>query len=413
MNQNGIDDEKQVIYISEEEDDDNKNNNNNNNNNNSSNNNNNNGNNNDISNDVCCSFNNVNHNSDDHKNMFNNKDHPLTYEQKIQTKYHNFRFNDYSDEDDNNKKNIILFLFVISLKIYDISHVNGYIDKLLKTFLFLLNKYKLSFMINVHHILKTMIFLFVLMFYNIHVDNNNTIVYILKCLDLLLEIYYNRSGFDLKSGTNEIHVCKESTLLVQVKKNDKMGDKKNDKMGDKKNDKMCDKKNDETFVNNNDNSDDNNYDDNIKELYSKHVEHFNIFEFNVSPVLLFLILLINLQYNSVQKEENGLRKDTTNFKIIKLAKRLKYKWVTFFKNYNNNLLNFLRKKERSINSCNINKVMNNKNDNNNNNMNQRKDDYYNIFCHSYDEVSVNEKLNIFENITNEIKYILMHVEKFL
>ncbi|SCM19924.1 conserved Plasmodium protein, unknown function [Plasmodium chabaudi adami] len=257
------------------------------------------------------------------------------------------------------RKHIILFILIFALKIYDISYINGCVDKLIKIFFHLLKK-SMYFMQNkVYHIIKTIIFILLLVFSNLNINNNETVVYILKCIDILLKIYYKNLGF-----TEEYH---------EVRNNNNA---RNDNIYTKSH-KIFEK----NIIGLNNGEED------IEDSYS---DEINIFEFNISPILLFLIIHITLEYNLNKKYMED--QNSMNYKIMSLSLKLKEKWMLYLKNYNRFFLKYLIKRDKDIKFC-----RNNVDDN------YQYEDGVNM--HS-------GNLSIINNIRNEIKYLTKDVDNF-
>ncbi|SBS92247.1 conserved Plasmodium protein, unknown function, partial [Plasmodium ovale curtisi] len=226
-----------------------------------------------------------------------------------------------------NRKHIILFILIFALKIYDISYING-------------------------------------LFSNLNINNNETVLYILKCIDILLKIYYKNLGF-----TEEYHEVRNNSNG----RNDNIYTK-NHKIFEKN---VIGLNNEYT---NKETQRDTNGEEDIEDNYS---DEINIFEFNISPILLFLIIHITLEYNLNKKYMED--QNSVNHKIMSLSLKLKEKWMLYLKNYNRFFLKYLIKRDKDIKFC------------------RNNVDGVNMYSGN---------LSIINNIRNEIKYLTKDVDNF-
>ncbi|ANQ05849.1 Uncharacterized protein PCOAH_00000300 [Plasmodium coatneyi] len=251
-------------------------------------------------------------------------------------------------------KHLVLFLLIFALKIYDISYLNGCVQEPLQRFLRLLRRNVHSLKDRFYHVLKTILFFLILVFHNLNIDKNEAVIYILECLDMLLEVYYPNGVFLRGSNTpanildegtkkegdsEDAHVaCEERNLVGDADDGDpfccERGRVTKSRRGEKEAYTNMSEMEGSVLGDNN----------SIRSKWNPH--QMNLFQFNVSPLLLCLTIPIHLEYNLNQKKEensNGI-----NRRIMDTSKRLKSKWVTFFTNYNSSFLGYLRGKDMSM-----------------------------------------------------------------
>ncbi|CDU17408.1 conserved Plasmodium protein, unknown function [Plasmodium yoelii] len=322
------------------------------------------------------SYNNNELDTNSYCNIENEKDNKIT---KTCTSYYNKSTIENSENGSEftinnkeiNRKHIILFILIFALKIYDISYINGCVHKLIKNFFHLLKK-SMHFMINkVYHIIKTIIFILLLVFSNLNINNNETVVYILKCIDILLKIYYKNLVFN--EEYHEVRNNISGSNSNSYAKNHKIFEKNTIELNNK-----CANKEPQR---------NNNGEENVEDSYS---DEINIFEFNISPILLFLIIHITLEYNLNKKYVED--QNSMNHKIMSLSLKLKEKWMLYLKNYNRFFLKYLIKRDKDIKLC-----------RNNVDGNYKYEDGVNVYI---------ENLSIINNIRNEIKYLTKEVDNF-
>ncbi|GAW78879.1 hypothetical protein, conserved [Plasmodium gonderi] len=303
-------------------------------------------------------------------------------------------------------KLLALFLLMFTLKIYDTSYINGCVNELIQKFFHLLKR-NIQFLKNkFYHIIKTMIFLLVLVFHNLNIDKNETVIYILKCIDKLLEIYY-QNGMDVTGRprpsctlsdsikkelmNKDVHIAYEENNLNDHE--DEMNSRTYET--DRELESMSDQGRNESFFDRNvSNMMANNKRDNSLNFSELTFPELNIFEFNVSPVLLCLTIPIYLEYNLNEKNENN--SNGVNRKIMETSRRLKNKWVMFFTNYNNRFFNYLKRRDIILMHL-LNRAGNGRNS-----------------TTSYDTCDENRRkdLNIMDELMKEVNYVTSEVKNF-
>ncbi|CAA9986106.1 conserved Plasmodium protein, unknown function [Plasmodium knowlesi strain H] len=251
-------------------------------------------------------------------------------------------------------KHLVLFLLIFAFKIYDISYLNGCVQEPLQRFLRLLRRNMHSLKDKFYHVLKTIIFFLILVFHNLNIDKNETVMYILECLDILLEAYYPNGVFLRGSdgpanipgegatkvvSNEEAHVKCEEYNSVNYADN---GDQFCCETEGITEPKRCER---EAYSNMNE-VEGSVLGDNSSIRSKWNPQQMNLFEFNISPLLLCLTIPIHLEYNLNQKNEEN--SNGVNRRILDKSRRLKSKWVTFFKNYNNCFGGYLRRRDMGM-----------------------------------------------------------------
>ncbi|CAI7717661.1 conserved Plasmodium protein, unknown function [Plasmodium vivax] len=256
--------------------------------------------------------------------------------------------------DEERTKHLVLFLLIFALKIYDISYLNGCVQEPLQRFLRLLRRNVLSLKDIFHHVLKTILFFLILVFHNLNIDKNEAVMYILECLDILLEVYYPNGVFlggsdapsnilgegTTKEGGNEdAHkACEEHNSVGGANDRDPFCCEAEGITKSKRGER-------EAYTNMSEVEGSGLKDD--SSIRSKWTPHqMNLFQFNVSPLLLCLTIPIHLEYNLNQKSEEN--SNGVNRRVMETSRRLKGKWVTFFTNYNNHFLGYLRRRDMGM-----------------------------------------------------------------
>ncbi|EUD66698.1 hypothetical protein C922_03023 [Plasmodium inui San Antonio 1] len=251
-------------------------------------------------------------------------------------------------------KHMVLFLLIFALKIYDISYLNGCVQESLQRFLRLLRRNVHSLKGRFYHMLKTILFFLILVFHNLNIDKNEGVMYILECLDILLEVYYPNGVFrrgneappnilgegNTKEGANEDPpvACEEHSSVADADDGESFycqreGIKKSRRSEREVYTNMTEVEGSVLWDNSS-----------IPSKWNPH--QINLFQFNVSPLLLCLTIPIHLEYNLNQKNEEN--SNGVNRRIMDTSRRLKSKWVTFFTNYNNCFLGYLRRRDMGI-----------------------------------------------------------------
>ncbi|KJP89300.1 hypothetical protein AK88_00962 [Plasmodium fragile] len=246
-------------------------------------------------------------------------------------------------------KHLVLFLLIFSLKIYDISYLNGCVQEPLQKFLHVLRRNVHSLKDRFYHVLKTIVFFLILVFHNLNIDKNEAVMYILECLDILLEVYYPNGVF-LSGSDAPPNILDESTTMEGVNEDAHVACKEHNEVGDADDeDPFCCETEGITTSGRGETEAYSNMskgqgivmggNSSVRSKWNPH--QMNLFQFNVSPLLLCLTIPIHLEYNLNQNNEEN--SNGVNRRIMETSRRLKSKWVTFFTNYNNCFLDYLRR----------------------------------------------------------------------